>query len=222
MELKPGGDVYKLFETHVTDDCKNSRHILMLDVMLRYWVQGHYKGDVPAGQISTHGLSRFWWRCKEVLDAAHALEAGISAAPTAEYIIFLQDDVVVAPGLLPDLKMFTAQQAALNKSVDVVTLFTLTAAPQPVQVPDPSSNHWGMVGVVFRRAVVVELIPFLRARFSEIPVDWLLCAFISSRSLNFYHFHPNLVQHVGNSSSLKGKRQVMRASTFRDRRCWVG
>lgn len=186
-----------------------------------YSVQGSRSDDWKPDDVKNHGVDRFWWRSKEALDTAFALEAAVSAAPSAEYVIFLQDDIVVAQGLLSNLTSFTKQQAALNKSIDVMTLFTQNSGPGPVQKPDPHAFHWGMVGVVFRSAIVKDFVTDLRANFSSAPVDWLLNGHIEDKGLNFWAFYPNLVQHMGISSSLQGRRQTIRSPSFRDRRCWV-
>jgi hypothetical protein len=163
---------------------------------------------------------RFWWRSKEALDTVYTLQAALRLQSTASHIVFLQDDVIVAPGYLQKLQQFLEAKAASNDTVDVVTLFTSNSGSIPVRV-DVGAVHFGFVAVVFRRAVVEELVPYLTTRFSEAPVDWLLNDFLSSRQKTFWAYYPNLVQHVGVFSSLRGKKQGIASPTFGDRGCWI-
>lgn len=181
-------------------------------------MQDRRRVNATAGDPS----DRLWWRSKEALDAAEALEIALSREPTAAYVIFLQDDVVLASGYLHQLKQFIKKTTAANDTVDVVTLFTSSGGHTPVKVMDPYTVHYGLVALAFRRRVAVELTEYLRARFAEAPVDWLLNDLIKSRHKAFWVFYPNLVQHVGFVSSLPGKTQPIRSTSFHDRSCWFG
>lgn len=168
---------------------------------------------------SSDSPDRFWWRCKETLDAADSLEAAIDAAPGAKYVIFFEDDLIMASTLLQELTTFTAQQSAANKSVDVMTLYTTNGDSQPRQISNPFSIPWFTQGVMLRRTVVQDLVLYLRSRFAEAPVDGLLLDFIKAQGLQFWAYYPNLIQHVGVTSSLKGKTSQHRSQSFRDQAC---
>lgn len=178
-----------------------------------------------AEQAASDPADRLWWRSKEALDTAWALEAGIHAAPGAQYILFLQDDIMLAAGFLQQLQG-SVMQSNNSKSVDIITLFTSTGPASSgqsklVELPSPWAAQFGLVAVAIRVPVAVDLIEYLRAKFADAPVDWLLNDFITDRNITTWVFQPNLVEHVGLMSSLPGKQQPIKSSTFTDRRCWV-
>ena len=167
---------------------------------------------------------RLWWRSKEALDTAYALEAALQAAPGATFVIFLQDDVQLAAGFTQQLQTFIAKGFA-GSAADVITLFTTTPGTVASSGPELLSNPWGTpfgaVALAFSRPVAQELVEYFRANFADVPVDWLLNTFIEERKKVLWAFQPNLVQHVGVTSSLAGKQQPAASLTFRDRTCWV-
>lgn len=163
---------------------------------------------------------RFWWRSKEALDTAYALEVGLQAAPKAEYIIFLQDDIMLAAGFVQQLQEFIKSKADAEGGVDVVTLFTSGYATTHFRVADAWGVHYGAVGLAIRRAVAQEVISYFRTNFADAPVDWLFNAFILDNHKSLWVHYPGLVQHVGVKSSLAGKQQPIGSTTFKDRTCW--
>lgn len=48
------------------------------------------------------------------MDAAEALETALFQEPAAAYVIFLQDDIVLASGYLHQLKQFIKKTTAAN------------------------------------------------------------------------------------------------------------
>lgn len=147
-----------------------------------------------------------------------------STAHTADYVIFLQDDIMVAPGLIPKLEAFYAEHntTVTADAVDVLTLFMSQTNPKsPVRISVPGSVHYGAVGLVVRVSVAREFVAYSRDRFADAPVDWLLNDFVKDSGKALWAFHPNLVEHVGKASSLAGKRQGIVSSSFRDKGCWV-
>lgn len=169
-----------------------------------------------AGPAASDPASRFWWRSKEALDTALVLETGLQAAPGVEYVIFLQDDIMLASGILLQLKSFMVDLSRSREIADVITLFTVgTTAAKPVKGHSVS----GCVGLALRANMVPDLAAYIRSRFAEAPVDWLLNDFIEAKKKIEWAFHPNLVQHVGVTSSLAGKQQPLRSSSFKDTTC---
>lgn len=172
---------------------------------------------------------RLWWRAKEVLDAAFVLEAAaahVQEAPASSphnssYVMFLQDDVRLAAGFLQTVGDFLNSQD--GSSVDVLTLFSTGAAAAQARHAAPrrvaAGEHFGLVAVVFKPAVVRGLVARLRTAYADAPVDWLLGRFIMERGLRIWVMQPNLVQHEGMQSSLAGKTQPLRSATFVDTHC---
>lgn len=158
---------------------------------------------------------RLWWRSKECLDAACALKAVQHVAPRARYYLFVQDDVQFAAGFDESLQRFCKD----NPNADVVSLFVGGGAgthPVPLK---PGQGHVGLVALLFRSAVVNEFIHFVKPRFADKPVDWLLEQLVNERNLTTWAYYPNLVQHVGKSSSLQGKVQNIVSGTFAGKGC---
>jgi hypothetical protein len=144
------------------------------------------------------------------------LEVGLRAAPGVAYVIFLQDDVILAAGFIQKLASFLKGQVKLGKPPNVITMFSIGEA---AAVPVENVGHSGCVGLVLRAGLVPNLVAYIRARFTEAPIDWLLGDFVRDRNTSVWAFHPNLVQHVGVSSSLPGKKQTLQAASFVDSTC---
>lgn len=137
--------------------------------------------------------------------------------------MFLQDDIVLAAGFDRQLQELIAQHSNSSNSLDVITLWCAGQGPsarQPVKLSSPWDVPFGAVGLAIKAPVVHELVPYIRARFASMPVDWLLNEFIVSSITSFWAFRPDLVQHVGRTSSLAGKTQAATSATFDDRTCW--
>lgn len=174
------------------------------------------QAPASAGEAASDPASRFWWRSKEALDTAYVLEAGLRTAPGVAYIIFLEDDVILASGFIPKLGSFVANQSKAGKPPDIITIFTIGAA---AAAPVENSGHTGSAGLAIRANIAPELVAYVRARFTEAPMDWLLGDFVRDKNTTVWAFHPNLVQHVGVSSSLPGKKQTLQAASFSDTSC---
>jgi hypothetical protein len=156
------------------------------------------------------------------------------SAPSASHVIFLQDDVRVAAGFLPQLHALlggrsnsndTAQHANStgnnSSSIDVLALFSSGGKSdgRPYKLPNLGENHFGLVAVVFRAAHLPGLIAHLRASFAAAPVDWLVNGYITQAELSVWVYLPNLVQHVGRLSSLAGKVQPIVSGSFVNTQC---
>jgi hypothetical protein len=176
------------------------------------------QGDKSAGEAASDPASRFWWRSKEALDTAFVLKAGLKAAPGADYVIFLQDDIMLAPSLVEKLVTFVKGHSTPNDPADITALWSLgAAAPEPVKGP----VHFGCVAFAIRASIVPDLVAYIRAKFADAPVDWLLSDFIRDDKKSLWTVHPNLAQHVGVTSSLAGKQQKLQSSSFKDTSCVV-
>lgn len=140
------------------------------------------------------------------------------AAPKAHYVIFLQDDVMLAPAFVQKLDAFLSSK---NRT-DVVTLYTANENKgHPVLVKDPYKFIFGAVGLAIHASMVHEFAQYCRDRFEQAPLDWLLYDFVLERQKELWIYFPNLVQHVGHTSSLKGKTSPFASASFKDKGCWV-
>lgn len=120
------------------------------------------------------------------------------------------------------LESFLSERAAAADPVDIVTLFTSGAIQKkPVRIPNPFLVHYGAVGLVMHAPFAREFVAYSRARFADAPIDWLLNQFINGTGKALWGFYPNLINHVGRSSSFAGKVQPIVSSSFRDKGCWV-
>lgn len=154
-----------------------------------------------------------------MLDTVQALETALEVAPTAEYVIFLQDDIMVAPNLTLHLDNFLTHHD--NADIGLITLFASDGHhKQPMLVANPTSTHYGAVGLVFQRRFAQKFAVFAREQFTTTPVDGLLNEFLRLEQKPLWVYHPNLIDHVGDISSLVGKKQLLRSSSFRDKGCW--
>lgn len=146
----------------------------------------------------------------------------MEAAPSAAYVVFCEDDIVFAPGILQQLDTLLDKVQSANASADIITLMTSSAGhQQPVQLTDPWSVFFGTRGLVMQSAVAQEFMIYCRNRFADAPVDWLLNFFIQERRKSLWAIYPNVVDHVGSTSSLPGKHQSLVSSTFEGRGCRV-
>jgi GR25 family glycosyltransferase involved in LPS biosynthesis len=180
---------------------------------------GLQQAPPSAGEAASDLADRFWWRSKEVLDTAYALEAALLAVPTAEFVIFLEDDIMLAPGFVQQLDTFLKANTAGSKPVDIINLFDAGRQhSQPIRVSSQGTTQ----GFAMHASMVKEFVPYSRRRFAEAPVDWLLNDFIRLHNKDIWVFYPNLVDHIGHFSSLVGKKQPLVSSSFADRRCWFG
>jgi hypothetical protein len=175
------------------------------------------KAPPSAGEAASDQADRFWWRSKEVLDTAFALETALATVPTADYVVFLEDDIMVAPGFIQKLEEFTNSTSSAGQRVDIVNLFSSEGRQsQPVRVSGQGTTQ----GFAMHAAMVPHFVSYSRARFLDALVDWLLGDFIKLHKKSVWVFYPNLVDHVGHYSSLVGKKQPIVSSSFVDRRCW--
>jgi hypothetical protein len=124
---------------------------------------------------------------------------------------------MLAPSFLQTLESFIAEHSEPTDVADIISLFSLTTAAAPVK----SQGHSGCVGLAIRAAIIPDLVAYIRARFMDAPVDWLLGGFIQSTAKTMWTLHPNLVQHIGISSSLPGKKQTLQSPSFKDTSCVV-
>jgi hypothetical protein len=176
-------------------------------------MQLHQQGKKlpPQEGVEFDTADRFWWRSKEALDTAFALQAGLAADPGANYCIFLQDDIKVHPDLLGKLHTFVSKA---GEPVDASPLWTRDKPTTIGKQPNPDGVFFGLVAVMFRREVATSLATYIQQRFSSEPVDWLVAKFLREHKLGLWVHEASIVQHVGLHSSLPGKLQPFVSQTF--------
>lgn len=124
---------------------------------------------------------------------------------------------MLAPRFLHTLESFIAGHSEPADMADIISLFSLTTAVAPVK----ANGHYGCVGLAVRTAIIKDLVEYIRARFMDAPVDWLLDGFTKSTQKSVWIIQPNLVQHIGISSSLSGKKQALQSSSFKGTACVI-
>lgn len=104
-------------------------------------------------------------------------------------------------------------------------------------ITNPEQPSWfvldfcqlGFIGKLFKSAELPYLITFFQMFYNDKPVDWLLTYFIESKvcrtdkdksscnaekAKHWIHYRPSLFQHIGTSSSLRGKVQKLKDKQF--------
>lgn len=149
-------------------------------------------------------MERVRWRSKENLDCAYLMTY---AQPRAKFYMMLEDDVLTKPGFITKIKNFIK----ISDKSTSGTWFML------------SFCNFGSIGKLFRSSDISHLASFLTIFFNDKPIDWLLDAFITAKFCNPEEgdycndvkkkvsplLYPSLFQHIGKTSSLKGKVQRM-------------
>lgn len=116
------------------------------------------------------------------------------------------------------LQQFLSQMFAAGDVVNAITLFTNANGTRPAVV-NRAQLWFGAVAFALRSHLAHELVHYVRSRFDAQPVDFLLRDFLDSKEVKLWSFYPNLVQHIGWNSSLKGKVQPMQSPSFSDSQC---
>lgn len=195
----------------------------------------HRRSDfIRAPRKRTHGdsVERVSWRSKEALDYAEVLERCASLTD-GDYIAIFQDDVLFAPHvdkLLDQLDavMLTPSTAAAENQLRSshagndgiwcgASLFDVNEQENEVAKSSSSSFYFfpqrssNMVARVYSLRdggkFVSRLVKFIRRRFDESPVDWLVDQFCAHQGYTTYVLRPLAVRHRGAVSSLKGNKR---------------
>ncbi|KAI9581475.1 alpha-1,3-mannosyl-glycoprotein 4-beta-N-acetylglucosaminyltransferase A [Glossina fuscipes] len=158
-------------------------------------------------------LERVKWRSKQNLDFAYLMAY---AQTKGTFYVQLEDDILAKRNFLSTMKKFAVTKSALTK---------------------PDQPPWlvldfcqlGFIGKMFKTVELPYLITFFQMFFNDKPVDWLLTYFVESKvcrtdkdhkhcntekAKHWFHYHPSLFQHIGTSSSLKGKVQKLKDKQF--------
>ncbi|XP_041360411.1 alpha-1,3-mannosyl-glycoprotein 4-beta-N-acetylglucosaminyltransferase B-like [Gigantopelta aegis] len=151
--------------------------------------------------------TRVRWRTKQNLDYSFLM---LHARSRGVYYVQLEDDVIAKPGYLSIMKSFAHQQ-----KIDDWMLLEFSAL--------------GFIGKMFKSADLPYVVEFFLMFYADKPIDWLLDHLLMVKVCNpekdLKHcgrmklavrrrFKPSLFQHVGVTSSLKGKVQKLKDKDF--------
>ncbi|TMW47266.1 hypothetical protein DOY81_007655 [Sarcophaga bullata] len=158
-------------------------------------------------------LERVKWRSKQNLDFAYLMAY---AQSKGTFYVQLEDDILAKRHFITSMKKFAITKSALTKP-DQPPWFLLDFC------------QLGFIGKMFKSAELPYLITFFQMFYNDKPVDWLLAYFIESKVCRtdqdqkhcnqekakyWLHYRPSLFQHIGTSSSLKGKVQKLKDKQF--------
>ncbi|CAD7076635.1 unnamed protein product [Hermetia illucens] len=154
-------------------------------------------------------IERVKWRSKQNLDYAYLMAY---AQPKATFYVQLEDDILAKRGFITIMKNFALERTATKSMWFVLDFCQL-----------------GFIGKMFKSAELPWLITFFQMFYNDKPVDWLLDHLIETRVCNWekdqkhckqekakywIHYKPSLFQHIGTTSSLKGKVQKLKDKQF--------
>ncbi|XP_075163915.1 alpha-1,3-mannosyl-glycoprotein 4-beta-N-acetylglucosaminyltransferase a [Haematobia irritans] len=158
-------------------------------------------------------LERVKWRSKQNLDFAYLMAY---AQTKGTFYVQLEDDILAKRHFITTMKKFAITKSALTKP-DQPPWFLLDFC------------QLGFIGKMFKSAELPYLITYFQMFYNDKPVDWLLAYFMESKVCRndqdqkhcnqekakyWLHYRPSLFQHIGTSSSLKGKVQKLKDKQF--------
>jgi len=152
-------------------------------------------------------LERVKWRTKQNLDYAFLMMYAIGRGT---YYVQLEDDILTTSGYIS--KMVKYALTSTNSKIDWFIL---------------DFCQLGFIGKMFKSIDLPYFIQFAIMFHNDKPVDWLLGPLIETRFCpedakkcktikrqKWIHYKPSLFQHVGTTSSLKGKVQKLKDKQF--------
>ena len=164
-------------------------------------------GHLP--QTLSDPEERVHWRAKQVLDFSFLMWY---ASHKGEYYIQLEDDLTAVRGYLQHIQSYVDSH---NNSSWLFIHF----------------SQLGFIGKLFRSADLIPFVEYMLLFYYRQPVDWLLSSY--HRNMVCFHsqlehecqaaifatapyFTPSLFQHIGTTSSLKGKTQDLMDVGYND------
>lgn len=156
-------------------------------------------------------IERVKWRSKQNLDFAFLMAY---SQIKATFYVQLEDDILAKRGYITIMKQFAVAKTAKQEQ-------------DPWFVLD--FCQLGFIGKMFKSAELPWLITFFQMFYNDKPVDWLLEHLIYTKVCNWekdmkhckyekaklwLHYKPSLFQHIGMTSSLKGKVQKLKDRQF--------
>jgi hypothetical protein len=161
-------------------------------------------------------MDRMRWRTREVQDYAFGLRTCLEvAAPGAEFITVVQDDIAFSASGMSDL------EAWLDAAQERPDRWLAASLWDQYQMADGFPHmHDGAVAKVFQIPYVEALANYLDAHWDELPVDLLMWQFADKRNpweaqFSFIVRVPNPVEHCGRQSSFPGQVRSNKSATFK-------
>lgn len=162
-------------------------------------------------QTLNDSVERVKWRSKQNLDFAYLMAY---TQPKGAFYVQLEDDILTKKGFVTIIKNFALEKTAIKEHSQWFVL---------------DFCQLGFIGKMFKSADLPWLITFFQMFYNEKPVDWLLYHLIYTKvcsvekdaktckqeiSKLWIHYKPSLFQHIGTTSSLKGKVQKLKDKQF--------
>ncbi|KAL7043061.1 hypothetical protein ACKWTF_001377 [Chironomus riparius] len=156
-------------------------------------------------------IERVKWRSKQNLDFAFLMAY---SQIKGTFYVQLEDDILSKRGYITIMKRFAVAKT-IKQDQDPWFLIDFCML--------------GFIGKMFKSAELPYLITFFQMFYNDKPVDWLLDHLISTKVCNWdkdmkhcktekaklwIHYKPSLFQHIGMTSSLKGKVQKLKDRQF--------
>ena len=131
------------------------------------------------------GPDRLYWRSKQAMDYAFMF---YYSQGLAQYYLHLEDDVMVMPNALSQIREFIDLRA--GKQWGILAF-----------------SEWGFIGKLIRDSDLRLIGRYLEKFYNEMPCDWLLLVYLQSRGGiydNSNSWTKELFRHVGHQSSSLG------------------
>lgn len=192
----------------------NNGTIEILELQGRY----HRLEDQGLEERYKDSVERTMWRSKQVLDFAYLMEY---CSTISDYYVQLEDDVVPTKDYLIHMAHFV-QKYYERKSWYMLSFYSADVIDCFKEYP--STSFFGFIGQMYKSNTLPHLVRYFREKYYVSPVDWLMADYLRALEKShlsdgnvqyqvFSHF-PSLFQHIGKSSSLKGKVQDFKVKYF--------
>jgi hypothetical protein len=173
---------------------------------------GHPQLAVRGSEPLEHESERHWaWRRKLALDFAHV---AAHSSQRGDYYLHVEDDMLAARDFLPDLTSWFDEYFANRDDWAFLSLFV------PLRLVDreeiPLDQYYSCCALLFRCDDLAPLVGFLRRRFDEAPLDFLVREFAATQGKAVFARVPSLFQHVGVLSTGDDETNPVQALAFRE------
>lgn len=177
------------------------------------------------GNLLQQDLPRFFndpiqqvlWRSKECLDFAFSMDY---ARIFGDYVLFMEDDVIVAKNFTEKVMEYLEDPTIKSNSSSWL-FFSLYSNYNNTQIGLIPKQFYDFdactQGILFRSTDLSDLVDFIRYKYFQAPLDYLLRDYLRNTGKKMFYAIPNLVQHIQGFSSFQGKGQYTHKSfTFEE------
>lgn len=157
-----------------------------------------------------------WWR-KQTLDGAALLE---HCQSWGDYYLHLEDDIVARPGFLEVIDSKLEAHRAAGERWAILSFYNSFPVSDGAHYSEYrlTRKYFGFIGQLFQMKDVPLLGRYLRANYTEAPIDVLVARWALSNGRAVIGHAPSLFQHVGVISSFQGRIQLWDSPQFNDDR----